>query len=148
MADTLRLPVGFDTTELQRDLESVEHGLGRTLTDVLRKTAGIVADTAPRFTPYDPAHDYTRKDGLPHLRDTFGARAAGGTATVTTTHPGGPVHEFGGTIAPRSHGVTGHGADIHIKPSQMAHRALDAVQDRVSADLADRLERLVRSHNL
>lgn len=149
MADTIRLPVGVDVAELRRDLESVEVGLDKLVTEALREAGTTVVRATPPFAPFDPDHDFKRKDGLPHLRETFSARVLGGrTATIGTTHPGGQVHEYGGTIAPRTHGVTRQGADIKIKPSRMAHKAADKVAPQLEQDLARRLQRLVREHNL
>jgi hypothetical protein len=131
------------------DFEAVAIGLGREINKAIRAAAQVVVRAIPPKTPYDPQHSATRKDRLPHLRDTFRASAlTASIAAITSTHPAAGVFEFGGTIAPRTHGVTGHGADIRIKPHEMAHKAGLETAPAYEQLVARKVDELLTAHGL
>ncbi len=138
MASTLRAGIS-GAAELRADLEAVAVGTGRELTRALKEGAGVVVDGAQPLTPYDALHDATRRDGLPHIRDSLYAIALGSGSAVASRHPGAVVHEYGGMIAPA-------GAPIEIKRSEMAHTAGAAALDTIVALLERRISTLIRQH--
>lgn len=125
--------------ELQAGLEAVALGLDEVLSRTALDAAGLTVQIARPLTPYDPQHESTRDDGLPHIRDSLYATALGAGAAVASSHPGAVVHESGGTIAPA-------GVPIHIKPSRMAHTAAAAAAPAVTALLEQRISALVRQY--
>jgi hypothetical protein len=142
MADSVKLHVAIDLRGLQQDLESVQLGLGPAAGRAVRSTAEIVAGATPALTPVDPGHRADRKDHLPHLAETYATATISATAAaITTSHPGGPVHEYGGTIAPKGKAIT-------IEASAMAHRAFDQQADRAEENLARNVDRLLTENHL
>lgn len=139
MADTIR--AGFqDIPDVRRDFESVKAGLGRELTALLRSEADTVARATKPFTPLGPGPT-SAKDNLPHIADTISGAALPTGAAVVTTHPGGPVLEYGGTISPRGHPIT-------FKQHAMAHKAGEAQLPRLERDVTQRINDLLRTHGL
>lgn len=131
------------------DFEAVALGLGRDINAAIRAAAQVVVRAIPQFTPYDPEHRTDRKDKLGNLRDSFRATGINATAAgITSSHPAAGVHEYGGTIAPRTNGVTGQGADIAIKPSAMAYKAGQQQAGAYEALVTAAVDRLLRQHGL
>lgn len=142
MPGTLHVHAAFELRDLHQDLEALELGLGREVTEAVLAAGGTVLLATERLTPYDPSHDDHRADGLPHMRDTFDVRTAGPTvATIGSTHPGAAVNEFGGTISPK-------GTPIRIREAGMARKAGELEAPRFERDLAQRLDALARRHGL
>lgn len=119
--------------ELRRDLEALQVGLGRKLTDLRRWAADELARTTAGNTPLGPGPQSAR-DNLPHMRDVTVGRAAG----VVAFHPGALPTEFGGTIRPR-------GTAIQIPARHQASRALQAEFARVEQMLERQMDELVAS---
>lgn len=120
-------------SEMRRDLEALQIGLGAKLTDLRREAAEILARQTAANAPYGPGPQSPR-DNLPHLRDTITSRASG----VVSTHPAALVHEYGGTIEPR-------GVPIQIPRREMAARAVLTEGQRVEETLARSLDDLLAS---
>lgn len=139
MSGTLRLRTDFDRLkDLQADLEAVQIGLGRQVASAKSEASGIIAGRARRLTPVGPGPIAGAKhpdDRLPHIRDTIRGTARG----VVTTHPGGLVHEWGGTIRPR-------GAPIQIRRSAMTQKGAAREQARVERLLDRRVDELLDRH--
>lgn len=132
-----------NATEFARDLESIQVGMEKRVGAVRREAADIVAGRARRLTPVGPGPIAGAKhpdDRLPHIRDTIAGRVAG----VVTTHPGGVVHEHGGTIAPRGARVQ----TIRIAKSAMARKAGARETPRIEALLARRFDELLAQAGL
>ena len=129
--------------ELRKDLDSAELGLGREVNRVARAMAyPVVAETA-RNAPFDPEHRGHPDDDLPHIKDSFSVRVIPGGAAIVTSHPGGPVWEFGGTIYPQ-----GPDQPIDIPEYAMARRAGEDKADEAEAAAGRAVDRLLRQHNL
>lgn len=150
MASAIKAGFGHELDHLRADLESVEIGLGRLVAEVAKpKLAPLIAEMQ-KLLPFDPSHRGWRgehKDRDPgHIRDSLrgGTFARGGTSglTVYTTHPGGPVHWWGGTISPRK-------AEIEITAKPGAGEQFTAkTADQVGQDVKEALDRLLAEHGL
>jgi hypothetical protein len=68
-------------------------------------------------------------------------RSASYGAALYTTHPGGAVHEFGGTIAPK-------GTPITITADRYAEQAGQQQADRVADAAEARVDRALQKHRL
>lgn len=139
MADTIKASFQ-DTTGVRRDLESVRLGLGRELNAILRDAGDTVARKAKPLTPRGPG-PRSAGDNLPHIADTISGAALPTGAAVITSHPAGPVLEYGGTISPRGHPIT-------FEAHAMAHKAGEAQLPRVERDVTRRIDDLLRTHRL
>jgi len=128
MASYVRAQVG-DLNELTRDLEAVQLGLGREVAAVKREGAGILAGRASRFSEVAPG----RISG--DLSRSIRPRGA----TVITTVPQGPVHAFGGRIAPR-------GTPFRIARSAFHTKAAAREMPRLERKLGQRIEALIARH--
>ena len=124
MAVKLRAEV--DLLGIQRKIERVNFELGQELNDVRQRAAQIIV---PRARQNVPRTKYPERRG--GLADSLTAVRAG----VASTVPQGPVHEFGGTIAPRGH-------PIRIRRSAMAERAGEASKAEVERLLREEVEGL------
>lgn len=136
--------------EFARDLESFRLGLGRKVRDAIRRAAEPVATLTGRLTPRGsgpttptrPSAPGRRNDNaLSHIADTMAATATPRGAAILTRHPGGPVTEYGGTIAP-------NGAPITIKRAEMAHKAGEEKRGDMERDVARALDELAAEHGL
>lgn len=136
--------------EFARDLESFRLGLGRKVRDAITKAAGPIATLTGRLTPRGPgptsptrpsAPGRRNDNPLPHIADTMAATATPSGAAILSRHPGAPVTEYGGTIAP-------NGAPITIKPAEMAHKAGEATLGDLERDVARALDELAAEHRL
>jgi hypothetical protein len=136
---TIRAELG-GIAELRADLEAVSRGLGRDLRDVLREAGGPVEAKARQLTPFGPGPQGGR-DNLPHIRDTYALVPVARGINLVSDHPAAPVHEFGGTIAPRATPIT-------IAASQMAYRAGQAQQSSVERRAEQGIDALLRRHRL
>ncbi len=139
MTQTVRVGIQ-GLRETQRDLEAVSLGLGRELARVIREGADSLVPAARSNTPFGPGPQSAR-DNLPHIGDTLSARASATTASIVSSHPGAPVHEYGGEIAPK-------GVPITIRQSAMAHRAGEQELPRFERDLKSAIDALVAKHDL
>lgn len=128
-----------DLRGLRQDLESVQLGLGRELTRILREEARLIAAGAIANTPIGPGP--TPGNPEPHMASTIASRATATGAAITSTHPGAGVLEYGGTIAPR-------GTPITIAQNAMAHRAADDQRAAFERRVGQRIDALLRRHGL
>jgi anthranilate/para-aminobenzoate synthase component II len=119
--------------EFRADLEALQIGLGRKVTELRRQAAEELARTAAQFVPLGPGPQSPR-DNLPHIRDTIKGRAQG----VVAFHPAGLVTEFGGTIKPR-------GAAVRIPARHQAAKALQVEFARVEELLSTAMDELIAS---
>lgn len=142
MPNSVRVGASVDLRGLVEDLHATQLGLGREVSLAVVAAGEVVAAAVPQFTPFDPDHRETRADHLPHLRETFTSRRSGETvAAITSDHPGAPVHEFGGSIAPK-------GTRIYIKQSAMALKAGERKAAEFEALVAARLDGLLARRGL
>lgn len=103
MASTVRAEV--DVKDLYDDLVAAGQGLDKQLTGELERGARDIADASRKFMREgEGVGRFKGSTGaeLPHIRDSYTSTARGLVANVISTHPAGPVWEFGGTIAPHS----------------------------------------------
>lgn len=144
MASTVRIAAP-DTRELSRDLEAVEIGLGRALHQAIADAAEpIVLPEAKRLAPFDAEHrgwKGSAENDPGHIRDSLHLRAAPYGAALFTTHPGAPVHEFGGTIAPSGH-------PFYIAPKAFAQTAGETREGALAERVDQAIDRFLRQHNL
>lgn len=150
MASYIKAGFEHDLAELRADLESVELGLGSLVAKVAKpKLAPLIAEMQ-KLLPFDPSHRGWRgehKHPDPgHIRDSLRGgtftRADSSGLTVYTSHPGGPVHWWGGTISPRE-------AEIQIKARPGAGDQFTAkTAEKVGQDVKEALDRLLAEHGL
>lgn len=145
MASTIRASFR-NIADVQAALESVELGLGRLIGDVAKEQLTPIIHEVQTLLPFDPTHrgwkgEHKRPDPG-HIRDSVVGGVTGNALTIRSTHPGGPVHWWGGTIAPR-------GAEITIErrlgagPDFTSRKA-----EQVGRDVENALDRLCREHGL
>lgn len=118
-------------TELRRDLDAIQMGLGRELTRIRRAAAERLAETTRPLTPLGPGPRSPR-DNLPHIRNTIVGRASG----VVARHPAGGLLEHGGSIRPR-------GTVIQFAGRHMAARALSADHQLIEQLLENEIAALI-----
>lgn len=139
MASTIKASLE-GTVEIRRDLESVRLGLGRELTALLRSEGDVIARRTVPLTPVGPGPQSPR-DNLPHVASTISGAAIPSGVAVVSSHPAGPVLEYGGTIAPR-------GTPITIKQHAMAHKAGELDLPRLESEVSRRVNALLAAHGL
>lgn len=139
-----------DLQSLRQDLDSVELGLGRLVGEVGRKKLAPLVAEVQGLMPFDPSHrgwrghdeTWRAKDDPGHIRDSVTGGSARDRFTVYTTHPGGPVHWWGGSIRPR-------GVSIAIHHEAGAGEDFTSVKaDEVARDLDSALGELLDLHRL
>lgn len=144
MASTVRIASG-DLRELRRDLDAVEVGLGREVSKALLSAAEPMLATAVAGAPFDATHRGWKgrdvEDDPGHLRESLHLQPTPYGVALYTTHPGGAVHEYGGTIAPKGHPFT-------IKRSAFAETAGETHAGRLERRAEDSVDDLLRRHNL
>src|SRR5256885_301971 len=122
MAVTVRARI-LGIAEIRRDLEAVELGLGRELSAALKEGAELALPRARELTPEGPGPNGPGENALPHIAETLEATTVGGTAgAIATSHPGGPVNEYGGHIQLNRGRERGE-LRIDFRPHAMAHQA-------------------------
>lgn len=139
-----------DIDALRRDLDSVEIGLGWLVGEVGREKLQPLVAEVQGLMPFDARHrgwppgDIGEPDPEDpgHIRDSIKGTSSATRLSVATTHPGGPVHWWGGTIRPRGtpieiHNEAGAGEDFTSR-----------VADEVVRDVEDALDSLLRRHHL
>jgi hypothetical protein len=135
-----------DLRELQRDLESVELGLGHLVAEVAAEQLGQIIAEVQALLPFDPEHRGWRgKHKRPdpgHIRDSVKGAVSGNSLIVRSTHPGGPVHWWSGTIAPRGTELT-----IERRPGA-GPDFVSSKEAQVGRDLQQAYDRLAREHGL
>lgn len=145
---TIILKTGFGHTldDVRRDLDSVEIGLGRLVGEVGKRKLGPLIAEVQALMPFDPTHRGWRGEHKApdpgHIRESITGSSSASRFSVVTTHPGGPVHWWGGTIRPRKtpieiHHEAGAGEDFVSKTG-----------DEVAADIESALDHLLRRHGL
>jgi hypothetical protein len=138
MATTLRVPLSVDLADLFRDLESVKLGLGGVMKDALREAGGLARNRTAELMPLGPGPQ-GGKDTLPHIKETLSASATQSYAQVVSDHPGAPVLNFGGSIAPR-------GVEIFFPKKLYAQQAGEEVLPLVESHLQDAVDRLTEQY--
>ncbi len=126
--------------DLQRDLESVELGLGRAVRDELVDAAEPVRLRTAENTPVGPGPQ-SAKDNLPHIGETIQVSPRVDGAAIVSRHPGAGVLEYGGTIAPK-------GTPIQIAPHEMARKAGEQKAGEVQRRVLAAIDRLLRRFGL
>lgn len=146
MALILKARLGHDLDELRRDLDSVELGLGKLVGDVGKRKLGPLVRDVKALMPFDPTHrGWKGEHKAPdpgHVRDSISGTATRARFSVVTTHPGGPVHWWGGTISPRRAAIT-----IHGRPGG-GDEFIDRTAEEVVAEIDKALDDLLRRHGL
>jgi hypothetical protein len=154
----VHIKAGFDpdvVAEIRKDLESVRVGLGRRITTVLRRalgpiTAATIQNTQRGRGPSEHGRTVIEngvpitlppKDVLPHIADTISGSVRGEVLRIVTSHPGGPVLEYGGRVAPR-------GTLITVHTFAMAHRAGEARVEQLVHDVESAINALLTEHGL
>ena len=142
MASTIRIASRFELGDLRKDLDSVEIGLGKLLTSALDRLGETAADRTRQKWPVGPGPRAGAKnpnDRLPHMRETIAGKGYQTYAAVTSDHPGAPVVNWGGTIAPR-------GAEIRFPAKQYAQEAAAEVLPQLEAQLDDEANALAAQY--
>lgn len=150
MAVLLKARFRNDLRELRADLESVERGMGRLVGEVgKRELAPLVAEVQG-LMPFDSTHrgwkshdeNWNAKEDPGHIRESVSGVSSANRFSVVTTHPGGPVHWWGGQIRP-------HGGEITIRPEAGAgENFVSKVEADVVDAIDDALDQLLRRHRL
>jgi phage gpG-like protein len=128
--------------ELLRDLDAIDEEIGRAVREAIAAGAEPILRRANTLAPFDPLHRGHRKGAKTdpgHIRDSLYLEPAPGGARLRTTHPGAPVHHWGGTIAPR-------GTAITIRAKEFASKAGREVD--ITDHVAREIDRLLAAHNL
>lgn len=149
MGSTVKASVP-DLRDLERQLLALDTRLKGLVGDVARSKLGPLVREVSEAFPFDPAHrGWGRAKTRPsrgkrrdpgHIRDSVAGTVDRGQLAIRTTHPGGAVHWWGGTIAPK-------GASIRIPQSggeDFSSRKAREVADAVAVAL----ERLLRELDL
>jgi phage gpG-like protein len=131
---------GPDTRDLLYELSLVSKDLKRTVEAALVDAAKPVLAQARRNAPYDPSHrgwrGNTAASDPGHIRDSLELRKAPYGVALTTSHPGAPVHHWGGHIAPR-------GDPIYFPGTEFATRAAEQQAGAVSNRVETAIDRLL-----
>lgn len=141
MASRLYVKADRAFDDLLAELRRVDREMeGRVAQAIVRGSDPILAQ-ARRNAPYDPTHRghrhaHAQGSDPGHIRDSLGLRAAPYGAALYTTHPGAPVHHWGGSIAPR-------GTPIYFERSEFATRAGEQKADRVAEAVDREIDRLL-----
>ena len=128
MAVTLKTNV--DTAAIQARLGAARRELPSELGEAKRKAAKAIVPVAKRNVP---------RTRYPERRGYLAASITADRRGVVSSRPQGPVHEFGGTIAPRGH-------PIRIKRSAMATKAGAEMQPQVERILDREVTALLERH--
>lgn len=142
MALTVR--AGFhDVEEVRRDLDSLEVGLSKVVSVFARRRFGPVLAEVQGLMPFDSEHRGWRghdaswhdPEDPGHIRASVTGRPLAGGFAIETSHPGGPVHWWGGAIRPREsvieiHHLAGAGEDFVSKEAEDAGRRFDEDVER------------------
>lgn len=141
MALTLRATV-HDVTELIRDLDAIETGLGREISAAIENELDPLLASLIAHTPVGPGPnvnaDPDSDAALPHIAETYKTRVDRFGVKIVSEHPAVLVTEFGGEISPR--GVT-----IRIPRHEMAQLAIDEHEAELAQRIQDALDRLIAS---
>ncbi len=128
MAVTLKTSI--DTAAIQARLGAVRRELPSELGEARRKAAKVIVPAAKRNVP---------RTHYPERRGYVAASLSADRRGVVSSVPQGPVHEFGGTIAPR-------GVPIRIRRSAMATKAGAEMQPQVERILDREVTALLERH--
>lgn len=138
-----------DLPGLLQDIQAVDRDLAREVRQAIAQAAEPIVTLAEQYAPHDPTHrgwkgwhsGWASKDPG-HIKDSLFIRRTGGaTVELRTRHPGGPVHHWGGTIAPS-------GSPIRIERSEYAIRAGEERIDDVADRVQNAVDHLLTRHNL
>lgn len=142
---------GRDLDQVRADLDAVQVGLGKLIAQTAKDELRPIVSEVEQLLPFDPTHRGWKgwnPAGWKAKRDPGHIRASvrGGTTTkvltVYTTHPGGPVHWWGGKIAP-----AGTTIEIRHRPGAGAEFT-SKTSDKVANDLGRALDQLCAAHGL
>lgn len=150
MASYVKAGFGRDLRLLQEELDAIDVGLARLVKDTANAHVGPIIAEVQALLPFDPEHRGWKRGGRGrkrrdpgHIRDSVHADPLSrGALTIVSSHSGGPVHWWSGTIAPK-------GTEIKIERRPGA--GADYVSrkaDEVGRDVADALDRLIAEHGL
>jgi hypothetical protein len=117
--------------KLQRDMRRMVPGSQLEVTKVVRSSVQPIAAAARRRTAA------AGKVQTGQLRDSIRGTARGSRGSIRSRLPQAPVHEFGGTIAPR-------GVPIEIEKGNMVYGAIAEMRGEVETALMTGFERLAR----
>jgi hypothetical protein len=140
MASTLKASFQ-NVQDVRADLESVQLGLGRELSAVIREAGQPLAQRAAALTPRGPGPRSPR-DNLPHVAETIIASPIATGVQVVSTHPAAGWLNFGGTIRPHRN------QPIRIPGHGMGEKAGEQLIGRVEQRLSERIDALLRTHGL
>ncbi len=141
-------------------LKALGDGVDRELANELQAAVEPIVARTRTLTPRGPGVIATAKhpsDKLPHLADTIYGTARGRFAEIVSSHPAGPVFEYGGDIRPRGGGARAgsfvqdakgprkaSSQVISIPQVGMAHKAAATELPGLQRDLEARLDALAR----
>lgn len=148
MANIIRGGFTHTLEEVRDSLEAVEDGLGRLVGETGKTHLAPLIAEVKGLLPYDSTHrgwrgwnPTTWKARDPgHIRDSITGGVTATSFTVVTTHPGGSVHWWGGSIKPagstiRIEHLPGAGDDFTSREAET-----------VAADIDRALGQLLRRH--
>lgn len=139
MALTLRATFA-DVSELVRDLDAIEIGLGREISDAIAAELDPMLQSIISHTPIGPGPNPNAAPdsdaALPHMAEMYETRVDRFGAKIVSTHPAVLPTEFGGDISPR-------GVVIHIARHEMAQLALAENEAELTQRVSDALDRLI-----
>lgn len=146
MALTIKAGFGTDLVELAEDLEAVEHGLSKLLGEIIGEKVQPIVAEMQGLLPYDSAHrgwrGETKRRDPGHIRDSLKGELNRSGAVIRTSHPGGPVHWWGGVISPRN-------AEIEIrKHPEGGEDFTSSKAEEVGRALEDAVERFLQRRGL
>lgn len=146
MALTVKAAFGHDLEKLRRDLDAVEVGLGRLVGEVAKEELTPVLAEVAGLLPHDPLHRGWRgkekRQDPGHISDSVRGSTDATGLLVYSSHPGGPVHWWGGTIEPRQHTI-----EIH-SPAGAGREFVSKEAEAVGRRVDDALDRLMTEHGL
>lgn len=113
----------------RRGINKLDKGLGKQLSDHVRKMAIKVRDDARRNAPVGPSGD---------LHKSIKHSVTVKQATIYSNLAYAPVHEWGGTIRPK-------GVPITIQRTRYIGRAIDDNAEHIESEMTSMFESLKRS---
>jgi hypothetical protein len=169
VANVIRVGVE-GATDIAKDMRAAAEGFDTPLHDVLDHAGQLVADTAKQFMRYRPEGAWKDSSGARygHIRDYYAHRTNETSASVYTSHPAGPVWEWGGHIDPgagggehfvkrdlkaRAHArqkirQAGGRQGFEIPRLEPVGKAGRASAEDIHRDFEDTVDRYLREHNL
>ena len=160
MPSTVRLHV--DVKDVVEALDGFRDQLDQPIRDVFEGHGKQIADIAAGFMrkgqpPWPSSSGARYGDSPGTIASYFDSRASVNSLTIGTTHPAGPVWEWGGEIHPaagkslhaamKAHPQLRIGHQVIVIPRTLpATRAADADAPALTRDLSDAVDRLIAEH--